>query len=100
MKSWLHFIKKPEVTTTIVPTPPSEDAVARATSARSFVLQPFWPELLYALNEQREAAAAKLRQGADSWDVDARNLEHWRAVVEITDFVANYPTQVIEGGQE
>ena len=97
--SWLsRFSKQPNVTTVIVPTPPSEDAAARAASAQSFILQPFWPELLYALNEQREAAAVKLRQPADNWDIDARNLEHWRAIVEITDFVVNYPIRIIEGG--
>ena len=99
--SWLsRLTKQPNVTTTIQPIQPSEDARARAASAQSFILQPFWAELLWALNEQREVASARLRQAAENWDQDARNLEHWRAVVEITDFVANYPIQVIEGGIE
>jgi len=96
----MNWFKKPNVNSTVQPVAPSPDARARAVSAQSFILQPFWPELLYALNEQREAAAAKLRQGSGTWDDDARNLEHWRAVVDVTDFVANYPIQVIEGGQE
>jgi hypothetical protein len=61
-------------------------------------MQPFWPELLYAINEQREIAHNRLRNPSSNWDEDARNLERWRAVVEITDFVANYPMQMIEGG--
>lgn len=87
------------VTTTICPTEPSNDDKARAASAQSFILQPFWAELLWAINEQRDAAAVKLRNPGSTWDEDARNLEHWRAVDEIVNFVHMYPNQVIEGGR-
>ena len=98
---WLNrFAKQSNVTATIQPIEPSADQQARAASAQSFIHQPFWAELLWALNEQREAAAVKLRNPGITWDEDARNLEHWRAVVEIVDFVQMYPNQVIEGGQE
>ena len=107
MTNWLkeflqHTAGRVNSTAPIQPSPqqPSLDAKARAASAQSFILQPFWPELLCALNEQREAAAARLRDGAETWDQDARNLEHWRATVAITDFVANYPISIIEGGRE
>lgn len=88
------------ITTTFQFIQPSEDSKARAASAQSLILQPFWEELLSALNEQRDAAAVKLRNPGITWDEDARNLEHWRAVVEIVDFVHMYPNRVIEGGQE
>ena len=80
--------------------PINPTAIELATSAQSFILQPFWPELVRAINEQRDAAGAKLSNPGVSWDEDARNLEHWRAVNEIVNFVVNYPVQIIEGGQE
>ena len=96
---WL--MNRREVSATSAPQQPHPSDQERASQARSFVLQPFWGDLLWALNEQREIAAARIKNASQTWDEDARNLEHWRAVVEIVEFVQMYPQHAIEqGGRE
>ena len=65
-------------------------------NARSFVAQDFWGEMLIKMAEMRDGALGRLRQQAITTEDDIRNLEHWRAVEEITTQLENYPISVIE----
>lgn len=95
------MMQRKEVTSTSTAQPhePHPDQRERAQQARSMVMQPFWQDMLWGLEQRRVGKLSDLRQPGTTWDDDCRKLAAWRESEDLLEFVINYPNSAIaEGG--
>lgn len=71
-----------------------------AQQAASFMMQPFWAEMLVKMADMRSGALGTLRNRKPTDLEELQSLERWRSIEEVTSLLERYPESVVENHEE